>query len=75
VVTVYAANGTREQHRVYYDESGNIIWRNRKLLKGPGYFQPPDIEELPKEDPAKAFSDDTACVSTKPTPTKPKSRK
>ena len=68
VVTVYAANGTREQHRAYYDEVGKIIWRNRKLLKGPGYFQPPDIEELPKEDPAKAFADDTGCTSTKTKP-------
>jgi hypothetical protein len=70
LVTVYAANGTREEHRAYYDESGKIIWRNRKLLKGPGYFQPPDIEELPKEDAAKEFSDDTRCVSTRPKPAK-----
>lgn len=66
VVTVYAANGTRAQHRLYFDEAGNIIWRNLKLLKGPGYFAPNDMEELPKQDPAKEFANDEDCVSTKP---------
>lgn len=69
LVTIYAANGTREQHRIYFDESGNLIWQTRKLLKGPGYFGPYQPEELVKIDPAKAFAEDPAegnCKEIKP---------
>ena len=51
----YAANGSREEFRFYFDESGKLIRKSRKLLKGPGYFSPQDVEELVKLDPAKEF--------------------
>ena len=51
----YVANGTREEFRFYFDESGKLIRKGRKLLKGPGYFGPQDVEELVKLDPAKDF--------------------
>ena len=41
LMTSYAANGTREQHRAYFDESGRLIYHGRRLLKGAGYFGPP----------------------------------
>lgn len=55
LILVYAANGSREQHRVYFDETGKLIRQSRKTVKGPGYFAPNNLEELPKEDPAKEF--------------------
>lgn len=47
LMTSYAANGTREQHRAYFDESGSLIYHDRRCLKGPGYFGP-QVEELKK---------------------------
>lgn len=57
LMTCNAANGTREQHRLYFDENGKLIWRSRKLLKGPGYFGPQNVDELVKMDPAKEFAE------------------
>ena len=53
LMTSYAINGTREQHRAYFDENGALIYHGRRLLKGPGYFGPPieDLKELVKMDP------------------------
>lgn len=65
LVTVYAANGSREQHRAYFDEGGSVIWRSRKTLKGPGYFAPQNIEGLPKDDPEKEFAAE-GCKEIKP---------
>ncbi len=45
LMTTHAANGTREQHRAYFDESGRLIYHGRRLLKGPGYFGP-QVDEL-----------------------------
>ncbi len=71
LVTVYAAtgiNGSIEQHRVYYDEGGNLIWKNGRKVKGPGYFEPPNLEEFPKDDPAKTFAEEPEerCTELKP---------
>lgn len=66
LIVVNAANGSREQHRGYYDESGKLIWQNRKTLKGPGYFRPPDIDELAKRDPAREYANDQGCKEIKP---------
>ena len=66
LIVVNAANGSREQHRGYYDESGKLIWQNRKTLKGPGYFRPTDIDELAKRDPAKKYANDQGCQEIKP---------
>jgi hypothetical protein len=59
LMTSYAINGTREQHRAYYDESGRLIYHGRRLLKGPGYFGPPveDLKELVQMDPKKDFAE------------------
>lgn len=64
-VTVNAANGSRQQHRYYFDEAGKLIWNDRKTLKGPGYFAPHDIERLVGEDPAKAFLANDGCEEIK----------
>ncbi len=42
-----AANGTRIQHRIYFDSHGNKIWEVQKLVEGPGYTFP---TEWPVED-------------------------
>ena len=70
LIVVYAANGSRDQHRGYFDETGKLIWQNRKTLKGPGYFTPQNVEELPKEDPEKEYTEHAGCVEMKPTPKK-----
>ena len=60
-MTSYAANGTREQHRAYFDESGSLIYHDRRRLKGPGYFGP-QVEELKKlveMDPQTDFAEAT----------------
>jgi len=68
----YVANGTREEFRFYFDESGKLIRKSRKLLKGPGYFGPQAVEELLKLDPAKDFAAQPAksagCKEIKPQP-------
>jgi len=68
----YVANGTREEFRFYFDESGKLIRRSRKLLKGRGYFGPQNVEELVKLDPAKDFEaqpeKNAGCKEIKPQP-------
>jgi predicted SPOUT superfamily RNA methylase MTH1 len=68
LMTSYAANGTREQHRAYFDESGSLIYHDRRRLKGPGYFGP-QVEELKKlaeMDPQKDFAEATqGCKEVK----------
>ena len=69
LMTSYAANGTREQHRAYFDESGRLIYHGRRLLKGAGYFGPPveDLKELVKMDPKKDFGEEAqGCKEVKP---------
>jgi len=73
LITVYAATGLHgsiEQHRVYFDETGKLIWQSRKRVKGPGYFAPPNLQELPQQDPAKEFanSPEEGCKELKPKP-------
>ena len=69
LMTSYAANGTREQHRAYFDESGSLIYHGRRLLKGTGYFGPQveDLKELVKMDPKKDFAEEAqGCKEVKP---------
>jgi hypothetical protein len=59
LMTSYAINGTREQHRAYFDENGALLYHGRRLLKGTGYFGP-QVEELKKlveMDPKKDFAE------------------
>ena len=68
IMTSYAINGTREQHRAYFDESGSLIYHGRRLLKGPGYFGPPveDLKALAHMDPKKDFAEATqGCKEVK----------
>jgi len=68
LMTSYAANSTREQHRAYFDESGRLIYHGRRILKGPGYFGPPveDLKELVQMDPKKDFAEATeGCKEVK----------
>ena len=69
LMTTYAANGTREQHRAYFDESGRLIYHGRRLLKGPGYFGPQfdDLKKLVQMDPKKDFAEaGQGCKEIKP---------
>jgi hypothetical protein len=69
IMTSYAINGTREQHRAYFDESGGLIYHGRRLLKGTGYFGPPveDLKELAHMDPNKDFAEEAqGCKEVKP---------
>ena len=76
-MTSYAINGTREQHRAYYDESGRLIYHGRRLLKGPGYFGPPveDLKELVHIDPNKDFADAAQGCKEVKASTKQRARK
>ena len=68
LMTSYAINATREQHRAYFDESGRLIYHGRRLLKGPGYFGPPveDLKALVQMDPQKDFAEATqGCKEVK----------
>ena len=68
LMTSYAINNTREQHRAYFDESGHLIYHGRRLLKGTGYFGPPveDLKGLPQMDPQKDFAEATkGCKEVK----------
>ena len=68
LMTSYAINGTREQHRAYFDENGALIYHGRRLLKGPGYFGPPveDLKGLVQMDPKKDFAEATqGCKEVK----------
>lgn len=62
-----AVNGSRLEHRIYFDETGKRIWEEHKYVKGPGYTFPevwPD-EQLQKSDPAKAFLAASPCPEIK----------
>lgn len=67
-----AANGTREELRIYFDETGKRLWKIDKLLKGwgcPGCFSGySDSDEGLAFDPAKAFANDEGCKEIKPKP-------
>jgi len=78
LMTSYAINGTREQHRAYFDESGRLLYHGRKLLKGPGYFGPPveDLKELVRMDPKKKFAEATqGCKEVKASSSTHRTRK
>lgn len=66
-----AANGTREQLRLYFDETRKRVWQTHKRLKGwgcPGCFSAYlDSDEQLVFDPNKAFADDQGCKEIKPT--------
>jgi len=64
-----AGNGTRDQHRIYFDETGNRIWEANELVKGPGCpgcFQDPYPASELALDPSQAFASLKGCVEKKP---------
>jgi hypothetical protein len=67
-----SANGTREQLRVYFDETGKRLWKTDKLMKGsgcPGCFSAyADSDKALAFDPAKDYADVAGCEEIKPYP-------
>jgi hypothetical protein len=63
-ITGGAANGSRLEHRVYFDDNGKRIWEEHKYTTGPGYTFPevwPD-EELQRKDVMTAFNATSPCT-------------
>ncbi len=55
-VTAGAVNESSLEMRLYFDDRGKFLWRDRKLVAGPGYpFVDPWPEELIVRDAEKAF--------------------
>jgi hypothetical protein len=51
-----AVNDSRMELRIYFDEGGERLWEDRKLVKGPGYtFINPWPDDLLVRDAEKAF--------------------
>lgn len=48
-----ASNGTRREHRYYYDITGALIYHDERILRGPGYSG--GFVGLPVRDPRGAF--------------------
>ena len=70
LIIIYAVNGTRQQLRAYFDEKGKLLQQTHRLVKGPGYFFPTNVEGLVKQDPAREFASDAeeGCKEIKPLP-------
>jgi hypothetical protein len=62
-----AANGTRIQHRIYFDESGKRIFEAHKNVTGPGYpgFSDYPDDELSISRPAEDFAAASQCPEIK----------
>ena len=62
-----AVNGSKLEHRIYFDEHRKRIWEEQKYVAGPGYTFPevwPD-ERLQMADPAKALAATSPCPEIK----------
>jgi hypothetical protein len=68
LIIIAAVNGSRQQLRAYFDESGKLLKQTYRDVKGPGYFYPTNVEERVKKDPAKEFASDAeeGCREIKP---------
>jgi len=64
------ANGTRAQHRIYFDASAKRLWEGDEVkgLGCPGCFQNPYPENQLATDPAKTFANTEGCIDLKPEP-------
>ena len=62
-----AVNGTRIQHRIYFDENGKRIWEAHKNVTGPGYpgFSDYPNDELSISRPAEDFAAASQCPEIK----------
>ncbi len=58
-----AVNGTKIEHRIYFDPTGKRIWEIQKLVEGPGYTFPRDTwpDEDIVYDPVRAFNAKNNC--------------
>jgi hypothetical protein len=62
--TAAAVNGTAYQYRIYLSKSGERVWQERRLLKGPGYSFPAQLsDDWLVRDPKQAFSAAHPCES------------
>lgn len=67
-ITGGAVNGSRLEHRIYFDEMGKRIWEEQTYKKGPGYTFPvvwPE-DQLQITDAAGKFSSASPCTESKP---------
>jgi hypothetical protein len=64
-----AVNGSKLEHRIYFDENGKRLWEEHKYLEGPGYTFPEvwpeekndEARPIQKSSPAKAFAAESQC--------------
>lgn len=66
-ITGGAINGSKLEHRIYFDENGKRLWEDHTYKKGPGYTFPevwPD-EQLQIKNPAAQFSSTSPCEEIK----------
>jgi hypothetical protein len=66
-ITGGAVNGSKLEHRIYFDETGKRIWEDQVYKKGPGYTFPevwPD-EQLQITDAATKFTSKSQCPEVK----------
>lgn len=66
-ITGGAVNGSRLEHRIYFDEGGKRLWEEHTFVKGPGYTFPdvwPD-EQLQLSDATGKFSSNSPCPEVK----------
>jgi hypothetical protein len=70
LINIDAVNGTRQQLRAYFDESGKLLKQTYRRVTGPGYFYPTNVEERVKKDPAREFASaaEEGCTEIKPPP-------
>ena len=77
LIIIAAVNGTRQQLRAYFDESGKLLKQTHRRVRGPGYFYPTNVEERVKQDPAREFASaaEEGCKEIKPKPRRQLSNK
>jgi hypothetical protein len=66
-ITGGAVNGSKLEHRIYFDENGKRLWEDHAYKKGPGYTFPevwPD-EQLQIKNPDAKFSSKSPCEEIK----------
>jgi hypothetical protein len=65
-ITGGAVNGSKLEHRIYFDAKGNRIWEDHRYVKGPGYTFPSvwDNDELIRN-PGDSFKSSTPCEEKK----------
>jgi hypothetical protein len=66
-ITGGAVNGSKLEHRIYFDENGKRLWEDHTYKKGPGYTFPevwPD-DQLQLSNAASKFSSKSPCPEVK----------